>query len=153
MKDLIAGFTSNLKEAVEIGEKAKIKNIEALVQNVLITGLGGSGIGGTIISSLVEEDLKVPLLINKDYFLPGWVGKNTLLIVCSYSGNTEETLHALSMAEEKGAHIIAVTSEVSCLKELWNKVMITLKFPADTRPEPLLASPFPNCFTCCRVQD
>jgi len=57
--------------------------------------LGGSGIGGTIISELVSASCPVPVLINKDYFLPAFVNSSSLVIISSYSGNTEETLQAM----------------------------------------------------------
>lgn len=109
MKELVQNFTNQLKEAKGIAEKAIIsegKNIK----NIVITGLGGSGIGGTIISELVQDSCKVPIIINKDYFLPGFVNSETLVIVSSYSGNTEETLSAMQQAINKKAQIVCVSS-------------------------------------------
>ena len=109
MKALVQNFTNQLKEAKIIADKAIIspsKNI----QNIVITGLGGSGIGGTIISELVSDSCTLPIIINKDYFLPAFVNENTLLIVSSYSGNTEETLSAMQQAISKKAQIVCITS-------------------------------------------
>jgi len=109
MKALVQNFTNQLREAKVIADKAVIsegKNI----QNILITGLGGSGIGGTIISELVAYSCSVPIIINKDYFLPAFVNEKTLLIVSSYSGNTEETLSAMQIAISKKAQIVCITS-------------------------------------------
>jgi glucose/mannose-6-phosphate isomerase len=109
MKALVQNFTKQLKEAKIIADKAIIspsKNI----QNIVITGLGGSGIGGTIISELVSDSCTLPIIINKDYFLPAFVNENTLLIVSSYSGNTEETLSAMQQAISKKAQIVCITS-------------------------------------------
>ncbi|HOZ87319.1 MAG TPA: bifunctional phosphoglucose/phosphomannose isomerase [Bacteroidia bacterium] len=109
MKTLVQNFTAQLKDSKAIAEKAILSN-STNIQNIVITGLGGSGIGGTIISELVSDSCKVPILVNKDYFLPAYVNESTLLIVSSYSGNTEETLAALNEAIAKKAQIIAVTS-------------------------------------------
>ncbi len=109
MKARVQNFTNQLREAKAIAEKAVVsegKNIH----NILITGLGGSGIGGTIISELVADTCKVPITINKDYFLPDFVNENTLVIVSSYSGNTEETLSAMQIAISKKAQIVCITS-------------------------------------------
>lgn len=109
MKARVQNFTNQLREAKAIAEKAIVsegKNIH----NILITGLGGSGIGGTIISELVADSCKVPITINKDYFLPEFVNENTLVIVSSYSGNTEETLSAMQIAISKKAQIVCITS-------------------------------------------
>ncbi len=110
MKDLILNFPQQLKEAIEIGEKAILSQSKTPITNILITGLGGSGIGGTIVSEIVSAKCNVPILVNKDYFLPSFVNEHTLLIVSSYSGNTEETLEALNEALARKAKIVCVTS-------------------------------------------
>ena len=110
MDKLIGSFPQQLREAVRIGQAASIRKAGKEIRNIVVTGLGGSGIGGNLVSELVESELKVPFLVNKDYFLPAFVNEHTLVIASSYSGNTEETLNALSQAIEKKAHIICVTS-------------------------------------------
>lgn len=109
MKALVQNFTKQLIEAREIADKAIISTSKN-IQNIVITGLGGSGIGGTIISELISDSCNVPIIINKDYFLPAFVNENTLLIVSSYSGNTEETLSAMQQAISKKAQIVCITS-------------------------------------------
>lgn len=109
MKKLIEKFPAQLREAYEIASSAQLSS-KNNIQNVVITGLGGSGIGGTIISELVSADCPVPVIINKDYFLPQFVNKNSLVIISSYSGNTEETLQAMEQALKNHAQIICVTS-------------------------------------------
>jgi len=110
MKNLVANFASQLNEAIQIGEKAVFTKPSNEIRNVLVTGLGGSGIGGTIISQATAREMNVPLLVSKDYFIPGFVNRHTLVIVSSYSGNTEETLQAMEAAMEKNAKVICVTS-------------------------------------------
>lgn len=110
MKDLIATFTQQLEEAIETGKKAQFTMPSEKIDNVLISGLGGSGIGGTIVSQLVDKQIKVPVVVNKDYFIPAFTGKNTLAIICSYSGNTEETLQAMNDMIKSGAKVCCVSS-------------------------------------------
>ena len=110
MKELVASFTAQLRQAVEIGEKATFTAPSNPIRNVLITGLGGSGIGGSIITQIIDQEIKVPVMVNKDYFIPAFVGQDTLVIVSSYSGNTEETLAALEMAMARKAKIVCVSS-------------------------------------------
>ena len=109
MKTLVDSFTEQLKRAKEIADKAVISPAKN-IQNIIITGLGGSGIGGTIISELINDSCPVPILVNKDYFLPSFANSNTLLIVSSYSGNTEETLQVMNEAIAKKVQIVCVTS-------------------------------------------
>ena len=109
MKALVQNFTNQLREAKSIAEKA-ILSTSSNIENIIITGLGGSGIGGTIISELISDSCKVPIIANKDYFIPAFVNSKTLLIISSYSGNTEETLSAFNQALAKNAQIICITS-------------------------------------------
>src|SRR5690606_27484807 len=75
-----------------------------------LTGLGGSGIGGSIVQNYVADKMSVPFIVNKDYFLPSFVNKDTLVIASSYSGNTEETLSAMNQALKAKTTVICITS-------------------------------------------
>lgn len=110
MNELIAGFTGHLKEAIQVGKSTEFENTDKSLLNVLICGLGGSGIGGTIISQLISEDCALPITVNKDYKIPAFVNEDTLVICCSYSGNTEETIEMYEAAVAKGATISIITS-------------------------------------------
>jgi glucose/mannose-6-phosphate isomerase len=76
-------------------------------KNVVIAGMGGSGIVGRIFSELYSE---IPVSIVDDYRAPDFVGKETLYIAISYSGNTEETIDSVNDAKAKGAITLAITS-------------------------------------------
>jgi glucose/mannose-6-phosphate isomerase len=110
MDDLIQGFTAQLKRAIEIGESAKIGKNKFPIRNVVISGLGGSGIGGTILANVLRDDVAMPIIVNKEYQIPAFVNENSLVIISSYSGNTEETLSALMQAFKKDAQIVCICS-------------------------------------------
>ena len=80
------------------------------VTNIVILGMGGSAIGGSLLRSLLAEECPVPILSNRDYDLPAFVGPDTLVIASSYSGNTEETLAALADAQHRGAQVVSISS-------------------------------------------
>lgn len=106
----ISEFCNYLNQGIQIGKAFKLRAQNDSIHNVLLIGLGGSGIGAEIVHNYVESFISVPFIISKDYSIPGFVGKNTLVIACSYSGNTEETLKAVASAKEKDAQIICITS-------------------------------------------
>lgn len=110
MRNLIVQFPDEVKDALQIAAQAQINVSGAAIRNVVITGLGGSGIGGSITAALLADELKVPVLVNKSYHLPAFANQNTLLLVSSYSGNTEETVSVMQQAIEKGVQIICVSS-------------------------------------------
>jgi len=110
MKNLVETFSKQLSQAIKIGETTKLGSARSKIDNVLISGLGGSGIGGSIVAELVAMESKVPITVSKGYFIPGFVNENTLVIICSYSGNTEETVNCMELALERKARIACITS-------------------------------------------
>ena len=110
MKTLVANFSKQLSEAINIGNNAKLTESKNKISNVLICGLGGSGIGGSIVAELVAGNANVPINVTKGYFIPAYVNENTLVIISSYSGNTEETLNCMELAISKKAKIVSITS-------------------------------------------
>ncbi len=110
MQTLVANFSKQLTEAIAIGKAAGLKTSANKISNVLICGLGGSGIGGSIVAELVSGNATVPINVSKGYFIPAYVNENTLVIISSYSGNTEETLNCLELALVKKATVTAISS-------------------------------------------
>lgn len=110
MRNLIHNFPTHILDAVRIGSSFPQTTPVREIRNVLITGLGGSGIGGRVIGQWAAPACQVPITVNNDYTLPGFVGPHTLVIVSSYSGNTEETVAAMKEALKRGAQLASVTS-------------------------------------------
>ncbi|MCO6494850.1 MAG: SIS domain-containing protein [Bacteroidetes bacterium] len=78
--------------------------------NIVLCGLGGSGIGGRIARGYFLQKATCPIEVYSDYFLPNYVGNKTLVVLSSYSGNTEETLEMFDIAKNKGCKIIGICS-------------------------------------------
>lgn len=110
MRTLVEGFPAQLEEALRIGKSTVLSKPSRPLANVFIAGLGGSGIGGSIISELAFPACPVPVSVGKGYFIPEWVGENSLVIISSYSGNTEETYACFEQAIARNAHIVCVSS-------------------------------------------
>ena len=79
-------------------------------ENVCVVGMGGSALGSDFISAAFGGTLSVPIYIVNDYTIPTWVGKNTLVILSSYSGNTEEVVAAAEEVLGKTDLVAVVTS-------------------------------------------
>ena len=110
MRDLIASFPEQLSgAAASMATQGLPADIPAH-NRILVLGMGGSGIGGRFLSGLLADSASVPVASGHDYRIPAWVGPSTVVIACSYSGNTEETLTALDAANQAGAQIRALTS-------------------------------------------
>lgn len=88
------------------------KNYIKDIRNIVVSGMGGSTYGVRVIKSLYDgaEFTKIPIELVNNYWLPGYVNNNSLVILSSYSGNTEETLSCATEAKQKGAKVIGLTS-------------------------------------------
>ena len=80
------------------------------VTNVVVMGMGGSGVAGDIVAALAAPELAVPVVVAKGYDCPAFVGPTTLAIAVSFSGDTEETIESAIAAHDAGASLIAVTT-------------------------------------------
>jgi glucose/mannose-6-phosphate isomerase len=80
------------------------------INKVVILGMGGSAIGGDLLSSYVMNEAKVPIFLQRDFTLPAFVDDNTLVIASSCSGATEETLFAFEESFKTGAKKLAINT-------------------------------------------
>ncbi len=110
MFDLIYKFPDHCLEAVNIAKDVTSKIQFENVLNIVITGMGGSAIGGDLVRMLAFKKSSIPIIVNRDYRMPSFVGNKTFVIASSYSGNTEETLAAYDEAKAKGAQIAVITT-------------------------------------------
>jgi glucose/mannose-6-phosphate isomerase len=138
MKTLVANFSKQLGEALVIGSSAKLTPSNQPISNVLICGLGGSGIGGSIVAELVVAKANVPINVTKGYFIPAYVNENTLVIISSYSGNTEETINCMQLAMKKNAKIVAVTSGGKVLDTCKTNAIDSIVVPGGMPPRSCL---------------
>ena len=91
-------------------KKIKIPASYRGVENIVVSGMGGSALGGHLIQSLFADQLKAPVEVVRGYNLPAYVGHKTLLILSSYSGNTEETLAAAREGKKRKAKILGLAT-------------------------------------------
>ena len=146
MNDYINDFTNHLREAIEIANNTELRTNNKEIRNVLICGLGGSGIGGTIVSDIISSKVNIPIAATKDYSIPNFVNEHTLVIANSYSGNTEETLYALEKCQSRGAEIAVITSggKLKAIAEenKYNKIII----PGNQPPRAMFGYAFTELF-------
>ena len=146
MNDYIDDFSNHLREAIETANNTNLTSCTKEIRNVLICGLGGSGIGGTIVSDIISPKVDIPITATKDYSIPNFVNEHTLVIANSYSGNTEETLYALEKCQAKGAEIAVITSggKLKAIAEenKYNKIII----PGNQPPRAMFGYAFTELF-------
>ena len=142
MFESIWNFPNNLKDAIVLGSQLDLKNDYSHINNIVIAGMGGSAIGGDIVSVLENSNIKIPYTVCRDYSIPGWVNSSSLVICSSYSGNTEETIEALEKVKSIGAKVCAITTGGKigklCDTYSYDKVII----PSGLQPRAALAFSF-----------
>ncbi|HCR36477.1 hypothetical protein A2130_01985 [Candidatus Woesebacteria bacterium GWC2_33_12] len=108
IEDSLNLFPEQIKRTYKevIGNRLQVTGYE----NIIISGMGGSSNAGKIIQSWQEETNKIPLTIFNGYGLPGWVNEKTLVILNSYSGNTEETISAHDTARKFDCQIVGTST-------------------------------------------
>ena len=146
MNDYINDFSNHLREAIEIANNTTLSPYTKEIRNILICGLGGSGIGGTIVSDIISSKVNIPIAATKDYSIPNFVNEHTLVIANSYSGNTEETLYALEKCQARGAEIAVITSggklKTIAEENKYNKIII----PGNQPPRAMFGYAFTELF-------
>ena len=109
MRRLLLDFHAQVSEAAAIGRAAPLPK-KGGWQSVVVTGLGGSAIGGDILRSYTAGDIRVPVAVNRTYALPAYAGPSTLVVVSSYSGDTEETISSDPDAIRRRTGVLCITS-------------------------------------------
>jgi glucose/mannose-6-phosphate isomerase len=128
MFDLAAALPEQVAAAAQVGEALDDLPDHDDVENVLVLGMGGSGIAGDVLKAVAGPFMPVPVTVMKGYEAPSFVGEGTLCVTISYSGGTEETLEAAQQAAAAGAHMVVLSrgGELARLATAWDATHIEL---------------------------
>jgi glucose/mannose-6-phosphate isomerase len=121
---------ATLPEQVEAAAKYS-RGVEGLpdreeIEAVVVLGMGGSGIAGDVLISAAGPFMPLPVLVFRNYHVPAFVDEGTLVFAISFSGDTEETIEAVTTAALQGARVVAVTrgGELGHLAESWGAPVV-----------------------------
>lgn len=107
----VEDLAEQCRDAWEIGTAARGLPDGDGVDSVIVLGMGGSGVSGDVVASVIEPRFDFPFRVVKSYGpLPAWVGRNTLVFAVSYSGSTEETVASMQEAHDRGARLVTISS-------------------------------------------
>ncbi|NTV23119.1 MAG: bifunctional phosphoglucose/phosphomannose isomerase [Nanoarchaeota archaeon] len=137
MISVLSNFPKMIEEASKLGDDITLA--KDLIDKIVVSGMGGSGFTGDLLK-VYMEDSPIPITVVKDYSLPAFADKKTLVIAISYSGNTEETISAYRSALRRGCKLVSISSGGK-LEELskMNKVQ-HIKIPGGFQPR--LTTPY-----------
>jgi len=139
MYDRIFHFPEQMSEALKIASKWNISIDDFFgIKNIIVVGMGGSAIGGDLVRTLLASELQIPFQICRHYRLPAYVDTRTLVITSSYSGNTEETLEAVTEALQRKAMVVAITTGGELGNIAIREGIPTVKIPTGFQPRAAL---------------
>ena len=125
MCSIVMKFPEMCEDAINLANHLMIPNEVKINDNltikyhkpkkIIVSGMGGSAIGGDLLKDWLRETLAIPINVCKEYTLPSYADEDTLVLVSSYSGNTEETLSMFLEALKKRCMTISITSNGSLL--------------------------------------
>ncbi len=144
--DIVFGverLSQQMKAAFEDTKAIKIPGAYLGVDRVLVAGMGGSSLGSHVLKTGLADHIKVPVELLRGYNLPSWVNSKTLVVLSSFSGNTEEVLYVAKQAREAKAKIVGIASGgklASLVKR--QKYPAYLFKPGDLAKEPRLGLGF-----------
>ena len=156
MLKLLLGFPQQYQHAHRLAEKLVLPEAFGQAKNIVISGMGGSAIGGDLLRSLFSGSCPVPIIVNRNYSIPRFVNEDTLFIAASYSGNTEETLAAFEAALGKKANMAKRVLDI--LEQVVENLRIAARMPVshdsqfhctEYNPDALLVIfLYPWCYPC-----
>lgn len=152
MHSLLLDFHKQFSFGREIAEASDYNLIDPSdVQQIVVVGMGGSAIGADLLRCYALYDMKIPLLVNRDYLVPGFVNKKTLVVLSSYSGNTEEVLSGLEAARFLGAQLFAITSDGQLSDFAQDLTFGIAEIPPGLPPRAALGYSFVPLTTLCEM--
>ena len=134
MENIISSLDRQIEDALSIGRSFQFPAAYKKFSNIVFSGMGGSAIGGDILSLLNARQGKVPFQVNRLNRLPAWVDSKTLLLLSSYSGNTQETLEAFEEGLKRKAKICILSSGGELTARARKKKLPALIIPSGLPP-------------------
>ncbi len=143
MRATIAAMPDHLRDGLNRAKEGLANSsLQREYSNIILGGLGGSAIGGDIVRSYLGNDLTIPFEIVRGYALPASATKNTLVIISSYSGNTEESLALFDQAVQRGVPPVCITAGGKLLEEAKARGLVSIVLPQGFQPRAALAYSF-----------
>jgi len=135
MLPAVASSGAQMREAVATINRTLLETIakDEQPRNLVIAGLGGSGIGGQVLRAVLGHSTATPIHLEQSHSLPGWVGHLDVVVGVSCSGTTEETLATTSEAGRRGARVITIGAGGSDLEKVSESISGAIHFAIDAK--------------------
>ncbi len=108
--EFLRSLPKQITESPSFLQNSSLTGLPSSFDNIILTGMGGSAIAGDLMTAYLQDKIATPFTVNRNYSLPRFVSERSLVLACSYSGDTEETLSAARTAFDRNATVIVLTS-------------------------------------------
>lgn len=135
MLPAVASSGAQMREAVATINRTLLETIakDEQPRNLVVAGLGGSGIGGQVLRAVLGHSAPIPIHLEQSHNLPGWVGHLDVVVGVSCSGTTEETLTTTTEAGRRGARVITIGAGDSDLENVSKSISGAIHFSIDAK--------------------
>lgn len=133
MASFILQLPEQIEQSLEKINKMEIPADWTEIKNICLCGMGGSAMAEALVTNLPHSARKISMNVIRGYDMPAWVNENTLVILTSHSGNTQETLSALAKAQKLTQNIFVVTTGGELEKQAKNNLIFKYETPAQPR--------------------
>jgi glucose/mannose-6-phosphate isomerase len=134
MLGAIASLPNQIRDGWQRSRNLALPARHREVRAAVVVGMGGSAIAGDLVRAVFSDRLRVPLISVRDYELPAFAGKDTLVIASSHSGATEETVSATATALERRCPVAVITSGGPLKDVAVRAELPLLTFPGEGQP-------------------
>jgi glucose/mannose-6-phosphate isomerase len=136
MLSFCVNSAKHYREAAKTAEKISLQYSKPA--NIIVAGMGGSGIGGELLKDWTRDKAQVPIEVSRGYSLPSYTNEKSLVLIASYSGETEESLSAFLDAAKKKCMIHCISSGGSLLEFAEKLGVPYLRVPSGMPPRAAL---------------
>jgi len=138
----IDGLPDQLQQAWDLGSTQPLPKLDE-IRNIVISGMGGSAIGADLVAAYIFSNIRIPVIVHRDYGLPAFAqGKQTLVICSSHSGNTEETLDSFESALKNDCSLVVICTGGELAKRAGEKNVSVWRFSHNGQPRAAIGFSF-----------
>ncbi len=134
MRRYLEALPGQVAEGYALGRATRLPADFSKVRKIIFCGVGGSAIGMDILAQAMHGVCPIPFMVHRGPGLPEWVGNDTLVVLTSYSGDTQETLDVLKEALSRKAYLLAVTSGGCLAREAAGRKFPWIEVPSGFPP-------------------
>jgi len=141
MRVQIDGLPDQLQTAWDLAQTLPLPKLGD-IDNIILCAMGDSGSAAELVTASVSSSLSLPVSVHRNYGLPSFASKTTLVICISYSGNSEEVLDAFETAQKNNCSLFVISTGGELTQRAHEKNISVWNFTYSGMDTSAIAYPF-----------